>query len=85
MSPEHAAAIEALHQWHLTVPLDHYTAIRKKFSAAGLEINSFDAALGSTTSDEDLIRACEVNQSAGRAFHDVRRDPFGCQTSGADR
>jgi sugar phosphate isomerase/epimerase len=64
-SPEQAAAQEALHQWHLTVPLTYYTAIRKKFSDAGLEINSFDAAFGNTTSDEDLSKACEVTKALG--------------------
>ena len=64
-SPEQAAAMEALHQWHLTVPLTYYTAIRKKFSDAGLEINSFDASFGNTTSDEDLSKACEVTKALG--------------------
>src|ERR1700728_936520 len=35
-SPEQAAALEALRQWHLTVSLDYYTALRKKFTDAGL-------------------------------------------------
>jgi sugar phosphate isomerase/epimerase len=47
------------------VPLTYYTAIRKKFSDAGLEINSFDASLGTSTSDEDLNRACEVTRTLG--------------------
>ncbi len=65
VSPEQAAAAEALHQWHLTVPLDYYKGIRKKFTDAGLEINSYDAALGATTSDDDLNRACEVTKTLG--------------------
>ena len=64
-SPEQAAALEALRQWHLTVPLTYYTAIRKKFSEAGLEINSFDASFGNTTSDEDLSKACQVTKALG--------------------
>lgn len=64
-NPEQAAALEALHQWHLTVPLTYYTAIRKKFSDAGLEINSFDASFGNMTSDEDLSKACEVTKALG--------------------
>jgi sugar phosphate isomerase/epimerase len=64
-SPEQAAALEALHQWHLTVPLTYYTAIRKKFSDARLEINSFDASFGNMTSDEDLSKACEVTKALG--------------------
>lgn len=68
LNPEQAAAVEALHQWHLTVPLDYYTAIRKRFSDAGLEIDSFDAALGTTVSDEDIARACEVTKTLGARF-----------------
>jgi sugar phosphate isomerase/epimerase len=64
-SPEQVAALEALHQWHLTGPLTYYTAIRKKFSDAGLEINSFDASFGNTTSDEDLSKACQVTKALG--------------------
>ena len=64
-SPEQAAAMEALRQWHLTAPLTYYTAIRKKFSDAGLEINSFDASFGNMTADEDLSKACEVTKALG--------------------
>ena len=52
----------------MTVPLDYYTAIRKKFSDAGLEINSFDTSLGTTTADEDLNRACEATKALGAHF-----------------
>jgi sugar phosphate isomerase/epimerase len=68
MSPEQAAAVEALHQWHLTVPLDYYSGIRKKFTDAGLQINSYDASLGANTSDEDLNRACEATKTLGAHF-----------------
>lgn len=64
-NPEQAAAMEALRQWHLTAPLTYYTAIRKKFSDAGLEINSFDASFGNMTADEDLSKACEVTKALG--------------------
>jgi len=65
-NPEQAAALEALHQWHLTVPLTYYTAIRKKFSDAGLEINSFDASFGNMNSDEDLSKACRPRRHWAR-------------------
>lgn len=64
-SPEQAAAIEALHQWHLTVPLDYYTALRKKFTDAGLEIYIYEPSLGANTSDADLDRAFEVTKTLG--------------------
>jgi len=67
-NPEQAAAVEALHQWHLTVPLSYYTAIRKKFTDGGLEINSLDAALTATASDEDINRVCEVAKTLGAHY-----------------
>jgi sugar phosphate isomerase/epimerase len=67
-NPDQAAAVEALHQWHLTVPLDYYTAIRKKFADAGLEINSYDASIGTANSDDDLNKACEVTKALGAHF-----------------
>ena len=65
LTPEQAAAAESLHQWHLTVSLDYYTAIRKKFSDAGLEIHTYEPSMGTVVSDEDLNRACEVTKALG--------------------
>jgi sugar phosphate isomerase/epimerase len=64
-SPEQAAALEALRQWHLTVSLDYYTAMRKKFSDAGLEIHTYEPSLGTNTSDADINRAFEVTKTLG--------------------
>jgi len=64
-SPEQAAAIETLHQWHLTVSLDYYTALRKKFTDAGLEIYTYEPSLGTNTTDADLERAFEVTKTLG--------------------
>ncbi len=85
-SPGASAAIEALRQWHLTVPLDYYTAIRKRFSDAGLEIYTYEPSLGAVVSDADLNRACEVTKALGA--HYPRRQlltKVGRQTHGADR
>jgi sugar phosphate isomerase/epimerase len=65
VSPEQAAAAEALHQWHLTVPLTYYTAIRKKFSDAGLEIYTYEPSLAANTSEADIDRACQVTKALG--------------------
>ncbi len=79
-SPEQAAAVAELHQWHLNVSLDYYTATRKKFADAGLEINSFDASLGATTADEDINKACEVTKTLGAHFMVCAVPPLRCQT-----
>lgn len=67
-SPEQQAALDELHKWHLTVSMDYYTGIRKKFADKGIEIHAFDASLGTTTADEDLNRACEVTKALGAQF-----------------
>lgn len=64
-NPEQAAAAEQLHRWHLTVSLSYYTALRKKFSDAGLEIEIYQPSLLAPISDEDLNRACEVTRTLG--------------------
>ena len=39
------ASREALRQWRLTTPLDHFCGIRKKFDAANLTIRAFNYSL----------------------------------------
>jgi sugar phosphate isomerase/epimerase len=68
LSPEQAAAVEELRQWHLSVPLDYYKAIRKKFNDAGIEISGFDSSLGASPSDEELTKACAVTRALGATF-----------------
>ncbi len=76
LSPEQAAAAEELHRWHLTVSLDYYTALRKKFSDAGLEIYTYEPSLGLNTSDEDINRAFDVTKALGaRVLADVFTKP----------
>jgi sugar phosphate isomerase/epimerase len=66
-TPEQAAAIEALRQWHLTVPLNYYVSIRKKFSDAGLTIHTYERSFLGTVSDEDIDRACAETKTLGAA------------------
>jgi sugar phosphate isomerase/epimerase len=68
ITPEQTAAIEELRQWHLKVPLDYYVALRKKFTVAGLEIDTYEPSLGAATSDEDIDRAFEVTKSLGARY-----------------
>ncbi len=68
VTPERAAAIEALRQWHINVPLDYYVALRKKFTDAGLEIYTYEPSLGAATSDEDINRAFEVTKTLGARY-----------------
>jgi sugar phosphate isomerase/epimerase len=65
LTPEQTAAIEELRQWHINVPLDYYVTLRKKFTGAGLEIDTYEPSLGAATSDEDINRAFEVTKTLG--------------------
>jgi hypothetical protein len=60
LTPEQTAAAEELHQWHLTVPLGYYAAIRKKFAEAGLEIDTYEPNVGAAPSDEDINRSARA-------------------------
>jgi sugar phosphate isomerase/epimerase len=68
LTPEQTAALEELHQWHLTVSLDYYVTLRKKFTDAGLEIDTYEPSLGAATSDEDINRAFEVTKTLGARY-----------------
>ena len=67
MSPEQAAAVEALHQWHLTVPPTYYTAIRRKFADSGLTIDGFDvtSTLTGNVTDDDITKVVEATKALG--------------------
>jgi len=60
---QRATAHAELGKWHLSVSLDHFHAIRRKFEDAGIEITAFSASPGST--DEELNRAFEITRALG--------------------
>jgi sugar phosphate isomerase/epimerase len=61
--PEEAAARAELAKWRLSVPLDYYRAIRKKFDDAAIEIYGLSGFPGST--EEELARTYEVGAVLG--------------------
>jgi len=67
-TPERAAALEALRQWHLKVPLSNYTAIRKRFADAGLEIATYEPSFVWPVMDEDIDKACQVTKALGAKY-----------------
>jgi len=68
VDPNRAAALEALRQWHLKVPLSFYTAIRKRFAAAGLEIATYEPSFVWPVMDEDIDKACQVTKALGAKY-----------------
>ena len=66
--PNRAAALEALRQWHLKIPLTFYTAIRKRFADAGLEIATYEPSFVWPVQDEDIDKACQVTKALGAQY-----------------
>lgn len=58
-----AKAREELAQWHLTVPLDYFRGIRKKFDNAGIAIPTLSRFPGDT--EAELTRTFEVAEVLG--------------------
>lgn len=61
-----AAANDAIKQWQMTVSLDFFKDIRKKFDTAGIDLSYFTpGALTPKSSDEELQRACDIAHALG--------------------
>jgi hypothetical protein len=58
-----AQARDELAKWRMTVSLDYFRAIRKKFDAAGIEIYGLSGFPGST--EEELSRTFEIAEVLG--------------------
>jgi sugar phosphate isomerase/epimerase len=71
-SPEMQAAMkknqEDLHKWRLTVPLDHFKGIRKKFDDAGVKLQAYNYSFNDTYSDEEIDRGFEMAKALGVGF-----------------
>jgi hypothetical protein len=57
------AAADALTKWRLTVPMNYFTDIRRKFAAAGIDIHSYSARFGD--SDEEIDRSFVMTKALG--------------------
>ncbi len=64
-----AAAFKAyndkLRQWRLTVPLDYFTGVRKKFEDAGINLYAYNLTLGEDAIDEEIDRSFEMTKELG--------------------
>jgi sugar phosphate isomerase/epimerase len=67
-SPEAKQAREALRDWRLKTPLDHFGAIKKKFAAAGLRIFAFNYSFNPSFTDEEIDRGFEIARALGADF-----------------
>src|SRR5262245_26167946 len=65
-SPEEAQkAREDLRSWRLKTPLDHFQAIGKKFTSAGISIYAYNFSPNGSFSDEEIDRGFEITKALG--------------------
>ncbi len=66
---ERAAASKAhsekLRKWRLTVPLDYFAGVRKKFDDAGINLYAYNLTLDQDASDEEIDRSFEMTKALG--------------------
>jgi sugar phosphate isomerase/epimerase len=56
---------EELRNWRLTVPMDHFTAIRRKFDDAGIRLHAYNLSFNDGFSDEEIDRGFEMAKALG--------------------
>lgn len=56
---------EALRQWRLTVPLDDFRGVRKKFAAAGIRLTAYNISFRDDFTDEEIARGFEMAKALG--------------------
>ncbi|HWQ34293.1 MAG TPA: sugar phosphate isomerase/epimerase [Blastocatellia bacterium] len=68
-TPEMRAAMqkwqEELRQWRLSVSLDHFREVRKKFDAAGVKLQAYNLSFNDRFSDEEIDRGFQMAQALG--------------------
>ena len=64
-APEFPQVREQARQWRLTVPLDYYRDVRKRFDDAGLRIHLYNINFNETFTDEERDRTFEAAKALG--------------------
>ena len=62
MSPEFRAEIK---KWRMTVPLDKFKDVRKKFTTAGINLHAYNLSFRQDFSDEEIDRGFEMAKALG--------------------
>lgn len=73
MTPEQQAAMreamqkaaEETRKWRLSVSMDHFKDIRKKFDAAGIKLQAYNYSFNDRFSDEEIDRGFQMAQALG--------------------
>lgn len=59
------ASREELRNWRLTVSLDHFRSVRKKFDEAGVELYAYNYSFRDDFTDEEIARGFEMARALG--------------------
>jgi sugar phosphate isomerase/epimerase len=62
------AAREELRKWRLTVPMDHFKGVSKKFSDAGIKIQAYNISFNDSFTDEEIDRGFLMAKALGARF-----------------
>jgi sugar phosphate isomerase/epimerase len=63
--PREPGSRDAVRQWRLTTPLDHFRDIRGKFDAAGITLTAYNLSFRDDFTDEEIARGFEMAQALG--------------------
>ena len=56
---------EEVRKWRLSVPLDHFKDVRKKFDAAGVKLQAYNLSFNDNFTDEEIDRGFQMAQALG--------------------
>jgi sugar phosphate isomerase/epimerase len=56
---------EEARQWRLSVPLDHFKDVRKKFDAAGIKLQAYNLSFNDNFTDAEIDRGFQMAQALG--------------------
>ena len=56
---------EELRQWRLSVPLDHFKEVRRKFDAAGVRLQAYNLSFNDRFTDEEIDRGFQMARALG--------------------
>jgi hypothetical protein len=56
---------DEIRKWRLTTPLDTFTAVKKKFDAAGVKLQAYNYSFNDSFTDEEIERGFEMAKALG--------------------
>lgn len=60
-----AKAREDLRQWRMTVPMDHFKNVRKKFDDAGINVHAYNLSFAEDFTDDEIDRGFDMAKALG--------------------